>query len=78
MHIVPNRDNYQGIFHCQTLQGISSVTNGNPVINVRAGNSVKAHTSVLRYIARARLPKQKLLKVVLFWDFKFYCPDSNI
>ena len=31
MHIVPDRDSHRGIFHCQTLQGISSVTNGNPV-----------------------------------------------
>ena len=31
MHIVPDRNSYRGIFHCQTLQGNSSVTNGNPV-----------------------------------------------
>ena len=57
MYIVSDRDSDRGIFHCQTLQGISSVTNGNPVcwdgINVRAGNSVKAHLSVLRFMARA-------------------------
>ena len=57
MYIVSDRDSHRGIFHCQTLQGISSVTNGNPVcwdgINVRAGNSVKAHLSVLRFMARA-------------------------
>ena len=35
-------------------------------INVRAGNSVKAHTSVLRFMARTQLRKQKLLKVALF------------
>ena len=39
---------------------------GMPGVNVRAGNSVKAHMSVLRFMARARLPKQKLLKEALF------------
>ena len=35
-------------------------------INVRAGNSVKVRMSVLRFMARTRLPKKKLLKVALF------------
>ena len=37
-----------------------------PDINVRAGRSVEARISVLRFMARARLKKQKLLKVALF------------
>ena len=39
---------------------------GIPGMNVRTGNSVKAHTSVLRFMARARLPKQELWEVALF------------
>ena len=39
---------------------------GMPEINVRAGNSVEASMSVLRFMTRAFLQRQKLLKVALF------------
>ena len=39
---------------------------GMPDINVRAGNSVKARMSVLRFMARAGIQMQKLLEVALF------------
>ena len=65
MHGVPARDNHRGMKIIKLYEEFSEEPKeiqlvGMSASNVRANNSVKEHTSVLRFIARARLPKQKL------------------